>query len=226
MRYNTFHQKDDRAMNLKTQKSRRQFLKGAAVTVGAFVLVSCAPGRAAPDLPESLQNAPAPGAANPAKDLKVLVVYDTVYGNTAKIADAMIEGLGGAEGSKVLKVSDAVLSDLEQIDLLLVGSPTHAGTYIEPVKAFLDQIPDGGLAGKPVAAFDTSFSKETQKGFMRVLISVMGFAAPKIGEVLTSRGGALLDAQSFIVLDTEGPLQEGELDRARAWAAGLPAKMP
>lgn len=209
-----------------SQKTRRQFLKGTMVVAGAAVLVSCVPARATAALPEAGTDLPDNTQASLLPhELKVLVVYDTVYGNTAKIAEALIAGLGGAEGSQLLKTGKTALADLTQADLLLVGSPTHAGTYIEPVKAFLDQIPAGGLAGKPVVAFDTSFSKETQKGFMRVLISVMGFAAPKIGGALISRGGVLLDAQSFIVLDTEGPLQEGEIERARAWAAALPGKM-
>lgn len=71
------------------------------------------------------------------------------------------------------------------------------------------------------AAFDTSFSKETQTGLAKFAISVFGFAAPKIGEQLSSKGADLVAAETFIVLDTEGPLQAGELERAQAWVQGL-----
>lgn len=71
------------------------------------------------------------------------------------------------------------------------------------------------------AAFDTGFSKETQTGAAKLAISLLGFAAPKIGEQLSSRGADLVAAETFIVLNTEGPLQAGEIERAQAWVQGL-----
>ena len=71
------------------------------------------------------------------------------------------------------------------------------------------------------AAFDTSFDKESQKGLAKFAIGVLGVAAPKIGEKLAGKGANLVAAETFIVLGTEGPLRDGEVERAQGWVNGL-----
>lgn len=205
--------------------SRREFVKAVAVAVNATVLVACSP------VPASLEEGnltgePSTGKQSPqvttaGRVLKVLVVYDSVYGNTAKIAQSLLDGLDARHESSISIVQEAGIADLEGIDLLLVGSPTHGGTFTEPVKNFLGAIPDQELKGIQAAAFDTSFSKETQGTVADIVIGIFGFAAPKIAAELESKGASVLSAERFIVLDTEGPLLEGEIDRAARWAADL-----
>ena len=214
-------------VRMKNRKiSRREFISAAATAASAVVIVACAPGRNPAQSEEDQNKETAiPGAApqtrEAGRELKLLIVYDSVYGNTAKIAEALIEGSGIDRASKVYKAMEAAVSDLEDIDLLLVGSPTHGGTFTESVKTFLGAIPAQGLQGMKAAAFDTSFSEETQKGLAKFVIGIFGCAAPKIGEKLAGKGANVVAAETFIVLDTEGPLQEGEIERAQDWVNGL-----
>ena len=210
--------------------SRREFITGIAVAASATVIVACVPTPSTISTIESQTEEPllpgeAPQNTTPGRELKVLIVYDSVYGNTAKIAEALIEGVGGQGESKIFKAQEAAVTDLENIDLLLVGSPTHGGTFTEPVKNYLNAIPEGGLLGIQAAAFDTSFSKETQGAFMKIIIGIFGFAAPKIAENLSAKGASVLAVESFIVLDTEGPLQEGEIERSKKWARAMIGKI-
>jgi hypothetical protein len=115
---------------------------------------------------------------------------------------------------------------LAGIDLLILGSPTHGGQYTQPVKDFLARIPIQGLKNVHAAAFDTGSTTENQGGFGKTMINLFGYAAPRIAKELTKKGAALLGAETFYVLGTEGPLKEGEIERAqacaRSWAQAAP----
>jgi flavodoxin len=206
--------------------SRREFLASLATVAGATVLVACVPVKTDTTAGGVPTEAPLlPTDAAPAKTLKAVIVYDSVYGNTKKIAEAIIEGFGEQHVTSLLNAQEDALAELENIDLFLVGSPTHGGTFTEPIKNILNTIPGQGLQNIKAAAFDTGFSKETQGAFMRFLIDTFGFAAPKIADELTAKGATVLAAETFVVLDTEGPLQEGELERAKSWVKGLIEKV-
>jgi len=85
--------------------------------------------------------------------MKVLIVYDSMYGNTEKIARA----IGGAINGdvKVLRPSEANSSDLKSISLLVVGSPTQGFRATKPIQTFIESILANALKGISVAAFDT-----------------------------------------------------------------------
>jgi flavodoxin len=142
--------------------------------------------------------------------MKALVVYDTTHGNTAQVAQAIGEALGG----KVLLPGQLSPADLKQYNLLIVGSPTHSGWFTEGIRDLLEASP--ALTGLHVAAFDT----RTATIWNRIL--PFGYAAPRIAQRLEAKGGALLaPPEGFVVLGTKGPLQEGELLRAADWARGI-----
>jgi flavodoxin len=157
--------------------------------------------------------------------MKALVIYDSLYGNTEKIAFAIGDGLGGGLGASgsvhVVPVGAAHVDQLAGWDLLIVGGPTHGSHPSPPMREFLDQIPKKALTGVPVAAFDTRTDMETLNGALRLFgkfLDRLGYAAPKISSSLATRGGQVVQApEGFIVEDKEGPLREGELERAEAW---------
>jgi flavodoxin len=142
--------------------------------------------------------------------MKALVVYDSQYGNTATISQA----IGEAIGSQVVRVGDVSPLTLKELDLLIVGSPTHGGWYTPEIKGLLEALPL--LEGLKVAAFDT----RTVSIWNRLL--PFGYAAPRIARKLEGSGGTLLaPPQGFVVLGVEGPLKGGELERAADWAREL-----
>lgn len=134
--------------------------------------------------------------------MKTLVIYDSKYGNTERIAQAVGEAIGG----QVLRVSEVNPADLKGFDLLIIGSPTHGGFPAEGIDGLLKQSPD--LEGINVATFDT-----------RTKRTIFGYAAPKIARRLKKRNGNLLaPPEGFFVQGMEGPLKEGEIERATGWA--------
>lgn len=92
--------------------------------------------------------------------MKALIVYDSVYGNTEKIAKAIGDSLADLESTEVLKVSEVKLEKLHEIDFLIVGSPTRAFKPTKAIVDFLIQIPSDGIKGIKVAAFDTRVNTE------------------------------------------------------------------
>jgi flavodoxin I len=148
-----------------------------------------------------------------------LVIFTTMYGNTEKIARA----IGGALGAKVLSVQEASPDKLSGIDLLVVSSPTQAFNMLPAMKAWLKELPDGGLKGLKVAAFDTRLDiKKVKNVILTFMESIFGYAAEKIGKAMVKKGGTqVVKPEGFFVDASEGPITTGELERAVAWAQHL-----
>lgn len=169
--------------------------------------------------------------------MNAVVVYESVYGNTRAIGEAIAEGLGGAT---VLSVHDAGPA-ADAADLLIVGGPTHmhglatrrsrkmaaeAAKEDDHVTVEPDAAADPGLRrwlsdrpkvdGVRAAAFDTRLDQSA---------AMTGAAARGIARRLRHRGYDVIARESFLVEDSEGPLEEGELGRARAWGAGLAERL-
>lgn len=156
---------------------------------------------------------------------------------TRRIARAVAESLGGAS---VVAVGQAD-SSAQDVDLLVVGGPTHmhglatsgsrrmaveaakedGHAAVEPgmaddpgLRRWVADLPrrDGGRA----AAFDTRLDRSPM---------LTGVAARGIARRLRRRGYEVLASESFLVEDAEGPLEEGELDRARTWGEELARRL-
>jgi flavodoxin len=156
--------------------------------------------------------------------MNALVVYDSVYGNTEKIARAMAEALG----VDARRVGDVEPEHLQDLDLLAIGSPTQKFTPLGSIKGFLNSLPRGGLDGVKVAAFDTRFPPEKieEVGILAFFVRLFGYAAEPIEKRLKRAGGEpVVSPEWFYVEDTEGPLREGELERAADWARQIAAKV-
>jgi flavodoxin I len=144
--------------------------------------------------------------------MKTLVVYDSVHGNTEKIAKAIGDAIAGEVS--VRRVGGVSAAEVKTFDLLIIGSPTHGGRPTEAMQELLGKIPATALQGTHVAAFDTRFSTR--------LVRLFGYAAPRIADSLEKKGGTLLvSPEAFFVKGTKGPLKEGELERAAGWAKGI-----
>jgi flavodoxin len=141
-----------------------------------------------------------------------LIVYDSVYGNTEKVAKAIGAALPGEV--KVVRVGQVDGSTYVGADLLVVGSPTLGGRPTEGIGEMLNRIPGSAVKGLRVASFDTRYSGR--------FVKVFGFAADRIAAALTAKGAVMvLPPEPFYVTGKKGPLKEGELERAAEWAKGL-----
>lgn len=158
--------------------------------------------------------------------MKALVVYESFFGNTEQIARAIGDGLGGLERVEVVRVSAVTPERLEGVNLLVVGSPTRAFHAAPSIGAFLRSLPQGRLAGVKVAAFDTRIAlSDIKSAPLRFLVNFFGYAARPIARKLAKKGGQLaVDPAGFLVSDTEGPLKDGEPDRAAEWGKRIAAE--
>ena len=153
-----------------------------------------------------------------------MVVYDSQFGNTAKVANAIGKTLGSGPQVAVRPVGEFQLDIIRELGLLIVGSPTQRFNPTPGTSRFLRTLPEGGLQGIPVAAFDTRFTLEEieKTPILAFLVRIFGYAAEPIGEALVKKGGTLLlPAEGFFVKEINGPLVEGEIERARSWAEKL-----
>jgi flavodoxin len=155
--------------------------------------------------------------------MKYLVVYDSIFGNTEKIALAIGRGLSSTGEGQVLRVGDVSPDQIKGLDLLVAGSPTRAFQPTPAMKDLLKRLPSGELKGVKAGAFDTRIAvDDTTSGFLKFMIRLFGYAAAPIGKGLAAKGAALTaPPEGFFVTDSEGPLKEGELERAEAWAGLL-----
>lgn len=153
--------------------------------------------------------------------MKVLIIYDSVFGNTEQIAKAIGSALGSPENIGMIRVSDVKPERLTGLDLLIVGSPTRKFRPTTAITRFLKRIPKDDLKGVRVASFDTRFTMSSIEE-LRVLpffVRLFGYAAEPISERLQKKGGKLvIPPEGFFVEDVEGSLKNGELERAADWA--------
>jgi flavodoxin len=152
--------------------------------------------------------------------MKALIVYDSVFGNTEQIAQAIGNALGSQAEVNTLRVGDVKPEQLMGLDVLIVGSPTRGFRPTPAISNLLKSIPKNGLEGVKVAAFDTRISmNDIDSRILPPLVKVFGYAAKPIADRLKKGGGELvIPPEGFFVEGTEGPLKEGELERAADWA--------
>jgi len=143
--------------------------------------------------------------------MKALIIYDSQHGNTQKVAQAIGDVIEGEV--KVCRAGEETAEDFKSLDLLVIGSPTHGGRPTPAIQAFVRDLP-GPVSTVRVAAFDTRMPA----GWVKVF----GFAAGRIAKALKGRGWTLdTPPEGFYVRKSEGPLKDGELQRAAAWGKAL-----
>jgi hypothetical protein len=165
--------------------------------------------------------------------MKALVVYESMYGNTAAVGEAVAESLRAhgleVEARPVSKVEPA---ETAEIDLLVVGGPTHVhgmssartrkaaaedekNAFPEPtlepgLRDWVKSLPSGD--GRLAAAFDTRIDKP---------VVLTGSAAKGAGRRLAGRGFRLVCPPESFLVSTQNRLLDGEVGHATAWGAGL-----
>lgn len=150
--------------------------------------------------------------------MKTIVVYDSVFGNTAKIAAQIADSLK-TEAVQVDKVDESMLSGA---DLIVVGSPTRAFKPTPNMIAWVEKLTSSKLGQAKLAVFDTRMDTRDTKNLMMRFVNAMGYAAPWMQKKLSAKGFQVVKpAEGFFVEASEGPLKAGELERATAWATSL-----
>lgn len=171
---------------------------------------------------------------------RVAIVYESMFGNTASLAESVRAGL--ADGGADVVIADVGLAweqALAGCDLLVLGAPTHAFSLSRPgsrseavaqgaapdhaalgLREWLAALEEAGPVPVPrpsVAVFDTRVTKVRR---------LPGSAARSAARRLRKAGFEVAAVESFYVDDTPGPVSPGEGDRARAWGHALLRGVP
>lgn len=151
--------------------------------------------------------------------MNALVVYYSEFGNTQEVAKAIAEVFQGTGEARTLSTGQFTVADLQGVDLVVMGTPTHRMKLPEVVQPVLEELPRRILHGVSVAAFDTSYE-------MGAFLSRFT-AAKRIDRKLRRLGGKrLVTPETFHVRrHHEGPLLDGEIERAQRWAESILGKL-
>ena len=169
--------------------------------------------------------------------MRALIVYESMYGNTRAIAQAIADGLKPRAEVELVPVGQATPQLVASADVVVVGAPTHihgmsstssrrsAGEAtvkpgntlrLEPeaeaigVREWLAALPLG--KGKAAVAFDTR---------IKAPAIITGRASSGIAKALHNHGFTLATQPESFLVTTQNVLVDGELERAREWGAGL-----
>ncbi|MDW7755875.1 MAG: hypothetical protein SCH68_11995 [Brevefilum sp.] len=125
-----------------------------------------------------------------------LVIFDSVFGNTAQVAKAIGEALGDVP---VKKVDEVTREDLQGLSILLVGSPTRAFNPTPAIKDYLKSLGADALKGVKAAAFDKRIPKDkTDSGFLKFMVNIFGYADKKIEKQLVKTGATIgIESRAF-----------------------------
>jgi len=169
--------------------------------------------------------------------MNILVAYDSLFGNTERIAQAIADTLrafGQVQAVRIepsqsdesqrqailrqyratdVRLEPAHPVELQGVDMLILGCPTQASKTTPAMLSFLEKVSSASLSGLAVACFDTRYRRS---------LWLTGSAARVMAKKLQKMGvSLLLPPESFFVNGMQGPLNSGELDRAATWARML-----
>ncbi len=156
--------------------------------------------------------------------MKGIVVYDTSYGNTKKVAEIISETLkeSGIEVD-LFDVKDVKKLSGKDYSFLVLGSPTKFGTMSFSIRGFLGKVKSEEWMNKPFAAFDTENPENIEKARAE---KKEWSAGEKIATKLTEKKmNQLLPVLKALVHEMKGPLLEGEIERTKEYSKGLAAKL-
>jgi menaquinone-dependent protoporphyrinogen IX oxidase len=151
--------------------------------------------------------------------MKGIVVYDTSYGNTKRIAEIIAETLkeSGMEVD-LFDVKNIKKPSAKDYNFLILGSPTRFGTMSFAIRSFLGKVKSEEWLNKPFAAFDTENPENMEKKEYS--------AAEKIAaKLIDKKMNQLLPVLKAAVFGQKGPLKEGETERTKEYARELATKL-
>lgn len=156
--------------------------------------------------------------------MKIYIIYDSFFGNTEKIAQAINKSLKTTKNeTELLHIDKAVIKDLKDADLIVLGSPTRAFRPTEKLQAFLRKLKKENYQNTKFVSFDTRVSlNQVNSKILNVLVKFFGYATNYIDKSIKSKSLTLINnSTGFFVDDKEGPLKNGEEKRASVWIQNI-----
>jgi len=149
---------------------------------------------------------------------KAIVVYESKYGNTKRVAEAIAEGMREAPGVEAVlnEVKEVELDKLTEFDAILVGSPNHMGSATKGIRKFIDELGRLSLGVKLGAVFDTYIGRDFEKA-VKKMEKQIGEKVP--GLKLATPG------LSIKVEGMKGPISEGELPKGKEFGIKMASQL-
>jgi len=151
--------------------------------------------------------------------VKVIVVYESKYGNTKRVAKTIMEGIREVQDAETVlnELKEVDLNKIAEYDVILIGSPNHYGGPTKSISEFIDKLEKLNLDGRHFAVFDTYlgkgfFEKAARKMEKRIKEKVPGLK--QIDPLL-----------SIAVQGSEGPIVEGELPRCKEFGKRIATQL-
>lgn len=169
------------------------------------------------------------------RTMKTLIVVESHFGNTRTVAEAIARGLRETSIVDVVAVGQAPPVPGDDVDLLLVGGPTHAFSMSRPQTRDAAAAPSGdasptaGGTGEAVGIREWLAALPAPIPVPRIATfgttqghgPFTGSAAKAAGKAIRGHGMVPVECRDFHVTGRSGPLDDGELERAVEWGRAL-----
>ena len=149
---------------------------------------------------------------------KVIIIYESKYGNTKLVAKSIVEGMREVSGIETVlsELNEVDQSQLSEFDAILAGSPNHMGGATRGIRKFIDSIGKLNLEGKLTAVFDTYLGGDFEK------------AVKKMEKQISEKVPGLKQAAPGLSIRVEGmkgPITEGELTKCREFGTKIATQL-
>lgn len=161
--------------------------------------------------------------------MNAIVVYESLWGNTANFARAIAEGIGPS--ARALSTADATRDVVAGADLIVAGAPLMQ--FMLPTDEARQNLAQRGQAGQP---FPPDLSKPSMRNWLKGLPRgkcafaafetrirlTLGDVTKSIGKEMEGLGyHQIVKGEQFMLKGIFGPPKDGEMERAKAWGASL-----
>lgn len=154
--------------------------------------------------------------------MNIIVIYDSLYGNTDKIAQYIAEKLKTNHKVIIDKINENTIQKIKGAELIIIGSPTHGFNASQNILKLIKSLNDEMLKDKKVALFDTRTIPADIPKFFRFMIQKAGYAAPKLHHFFQTKGCNVISVPLGIdVHGKEGPIVDGEMKKVENWVNNL-----
>lgn len=152
--------------------------------------------------------------------MKILIAYDSVFNNTKQLAELLGVYLSDENDVSVKRVNEVKEYDVQNLDVLFIGSPTRAFQPTKDTRKFIKEIDPTELKSMKIAVFDTRMViDDSSPKVLKYLVKKKGYANDTMAKLIEKNGGDVVsDMGSFFVDESEGPLSAGEETHITVWA--------
>ena len=149
---------------------------------------------------------------------KVIVIYESRYGNTKLVAEEIVEGMRDVEGTEValIELKEVDLDKILDYHAILIGSPNHFGGPTRSIKKLIDRLGKLTLKKRVFAVFDTYIKRDLEKAVKKM--------EKRIKEKVPE-SNLLVPGLSIKVQGMKGPILEEELPRCKEFGNKIAAQL-